>query len=165
MSGDVERRQLEAGRNDGTVVDLDRRSARPERSTIGSANRDDAIVDEEVASTISAIRHVAIVFGELQETIRRQEQLIDDQRQSLVDLQHRKQSALDALNDAQGHVAAERERADRAEHKVQIAAAQIRRLEDYCASLKSHLNSLIAAVGDSLAVPGVTPSSLEDRSA
>ena len=168
MSGEAERHRREIERlHEGMVVELDRRFTGRERAgAVASKGRDDPIIDEDVASTIAVIRQVASVIGELQETIRRQEELIYEQRQTMSDLQHQKQTAYAELADAQRAAKAERERADRAESKMQSGEAQIRRLEDYSVSLKSHLNSLMAVVRDSLAVPEVTSAGHpEDRSA
>ena len=156
MSGEVERHRREIERlHEGMVVELDRRfTGRNERvGPTASKSRNDPVIDEEVASTISVIRQVASVIGELQETIRRQEELIYEQRQTLSDLQHQKQAAYAELAEIERTAKSERDRAERAESKVQSGEAQIKRLEDYCVSLKSHLNSLMAVVRDSLAVP------------
>ena len=154
MSAEAERQMREIERlQEGMVVELDRRfSGLKERSIPpnSSRGRNEAGVDEEVASTISVIRHVSGVLGELQETIRRQEELIYEQRQAIADLQNQKQEAFGELAGAERTMKAERERADRAEAKVQSGEAQIRRLEEYSVSLKSHLNSLMAVVRDTL---------------
>ena len=167
MSGEAERRRQEIERlHEGMVVELDRRfTGRPERAVAAGRSRNDPVIDEEVASTISVIRQVSSVIGELQETIRRQEELIYEQRQTLSDLQQQKQVAYAELAEVERAVKAERERAERAESKVQTGDAQVRRLEEYSVSLKSHLNSLMAVVRDSLAVPDTPARSLADRSA
>lgn len=155
MSAEAERQMREIERlHEGMVVELDRRfTGRNERNVPPAGRgRSESGVDEEVASTISVIRHVSSVLGELQETIRRQEELIYEQRQALADLQNQKQEAFGELAGAERTIKAERERADRAEAKVQSGEAQIRRLEEYSVSLKSHLNSLMAVVRDTLPV-------------
>ena len=167
MSGEVERQRREIERlHEGMVVELDRRfTGRGDRAVAASQTRDDPAIDEEVASTISVIRQVASVIGERQETIRRQEELIYEQRQTLSELHHQKQAAYAELAEIERIAKTERERAERAESGVQSGEAQIKRLEDYCVSLKSHLNSLMAVVRDSLAVPDSTARSLNNRSA
>lgn len=157
MSGKAERHSREIERlHEGMVVELDRRfTVRSERPAPVAGSRDGTMVDEEVASTISLVRQVAAVIGELQETIRRQEELIEEQRQSMADLQHQKEAADAGSAEMERAAATQRERADRAEIKVQSGEAQIRRLEDYSVSLKSHLNSLMAVVRDSLALPEI----------
>jgi chromosome segregation ATPase len=155
MSGEVERHRREIERlHEGMVVELDRRfTGRGERAGAPPKGRNDPAIDEEVASTISVIRQVASVIGELQETIRRQEELIYEQRQNLSELQHQNQTVYAELAEVERAAKAERERADQAESRAQSGDAQIKRLEDYSVSLKSHLNSLMAVVRDSLAVP------------
>ncbi len=158
MSGEVERHRREIERlHEGMVVELDRRfTGRNERAGAAAKGRNDPLFDEEVASTISVIRQVASVIGELQETIRRQEELIYEQRQTLSELQHQKQAAYAELAEVERAAKSERDRAERAESRAQSGEAQIKRLEDYCVSLKSHLNSLMAVVRESLAVPDAT---------
>ena len=168
MVREAERHRQEIERlHEGMVVELDRRfTGRNERvAPPVNKGRNDLAIDEEVASTISVIRQVATVIGELQETIRRQEELIYEQRQALSELQHQKQTAYAELAEVERAAKSEHERADRAESRAQGGEAQIRRLEDYCVSLKSHLNSLMAVVRDSLAVPDTTAHPAGGRSA
>ena len=167
MSGEAERHRREIERlHEGMVVELDRRfTGRPERAALASKSRNDPVIDEEVASTISVIRQVSSTIGELQETIRRQEELIYEQRQALAELQQQKQAAYVELAEVERAAQGERERAERAESKAQSGEAQIKRLEEYSVSLKSHLNSLMAVVRDSLAVPDMAARTIGDRSA
>lgn len=157
MPAEPDRHRLELERlHETMVVELDRRFAgRPERGDTNVTRlRNDPDVEAEVASTISVVRQVASVLGELQETIRRQEELLYDQRQTIADLQHQKQAAYGELADAERALKTERERAERAESRVHANEAQVRRLEDYGVSLKSHLNSLMAVVRENLAMGG-----------
>lgn len=150
--GDRHLREIER-LHEGMVVELDRRfTPRNERAGLVTRGRGESDVDAEVASTISVVRQVAELLADLQETIRRQEELLLEQRQTIADLQHEKQGAFADLADAERAVRAEAERAVRAETRAQSGEAQIRRLEDYSVSLKSHLNSLMGVVRESLAV-------------
>ena len=152
MAAEADRHRNEIERlHEGMVVEIDRRfTSRGERPGWANKNRDAAALEEEVTSTISVIRQASSALGELQETIRRQEELIYEQRQALADLQHQKQEAHVELAEVERVAKAERERAEKAESQLQGGEAQIKRLEDYSVSLKSHLNSLMAAVRESL---------------
>lgn len=165
MSGEAERHRKEIERlHKGMVVELDRRfTKRPDLDP--APTRGEPEVGEEVASTISVIRQVASMIGELQQTISQQEDLIAEQRQGLADLKRQKQTAYSELAEVERVVKTERERAERAESKLLVADAQIKRLEDYCASLKSHLNSLMAVVRDSLSPPEAATRPAEKNSA
>lgn len=158
MAADGDRHLREIERlHEGMVVELDRRfSPRSERASLASRVRNEPDVDAEVASTISVVRQVASLLADLQDTIRRQETMLLEQRQAIADLQHEKQGAYADLADAERTVKSESERAVRAEARVQSCEAQIRRLEDYSVSLKSHLNSLMGVVRESLAVEPIS---------
>lgn len=153
MPAEADRHRQEIERlHQGLVVELDRRSTSRAPPIDQTRMRVDRTVDEEVASSISVIHQVALAMGEQQETIQKQEELIYEQRQSLAELQHQKQTAYAELTDAERAMKTEQERADRAESRVHATDAQVRRLEDYSVSLKSHLNSLMMAVRDNLAI-------------
>lgn len=150
--------------HEGMVVELDRRltdrqtADRGERQGGTAARlRKEPDVDTEVATTINVVRQVASVLADLQETVRRQEELLYDQRQLIADLQHQKQAAYAELTDLERTAKGERERADRAEHRLQSGEMQIRRLEEYSGSLKAHLNSVMHVVRDSLAEGTTSP--------
>lgn len=154
MPSENDRHRQEIERlHDGMVVELDRRfSDRGGRADLAAARlRGEPSIDAEVASTISVVRQVASVLGELQETSRQQEEVIYDLRQTIADLQHQKQVAQQELADAVRFGSTERDRAGRAESRLQTSDAQVKRLEDYSVSLKAHLNSLMAVVRENLA--------------
>ena len=155
MAVESDRRRREIERlHDAVVVQLDGRTMPRGSERASGAGRSEIDVDAAVASTISIVRQVASALIDLQETSRRQEEMLYDQRQAIADLQHQKQAAYGELAEAERAVQAERERADRAESRLLSIEAQHRRLEDYCAALRSHLNSLMSVVHDSLAVGG-----------
>ncbi len=155
MAVESDRRRREIERlHEAVVVQLDSRTMTRGSDRANGAGRDEIDVDAAVASTISIVRQVASALIDLQETSRQQEEMLYDQRQSIADLQHQKQAAYGELAEAERAGKADRERADRAESRLLSSEAQLRRLEDYCASLRSHLNSLMSVVHDSLAVGG-----------
>lgn len=166
MAGEAERQwpRIER-RREGTVVDLDRSSAT--RGELSGHGRIDPVIDEEVTATISVIRQVASVLAELQDAIRRQEEIIYDQRQTISELRHQKETVDSRLVEVERAAKTERERADRAESKVSSTDAHVRRLEDYSVSLRSHLTSVTAAVKETFASSDISASTrfLEDRSA
>ena len=105
-----------------------------------------SIVEAEVDTAMSAIRRAHADGKSLKEELGRHQEQIYDLRQLVAELRAHKEDAHRELSAAAKMLMTEKERATAFEHALRLSEARAKSLEEWNATLKGHLDGLIASI-------------------
>ena len=114
-----------------------------------------SIVEAEVDTAMSAIRRAHADGKSLKEELDRHQEQIYDLRQIVAELRASKEDAYRELSAAAKMLINEKDRATAFERALRLSEARAKSLEEWNATLKGHLDGLIASIHEGTSVEDV----------